>query len=354
MFCMKNTGIALLEQQVFGRFRAWAEDTCYWHVFPYIPAMRMKEICAVLGYGSQGRAWALNLRDAGVEVVIGLKSRSKSRTVARRDGFAHIVTVAEAIKRANLIVMAVPDHVQGRLFERDIKPHLRPDSALVFLHGFSVHFKTVIAPPNVDVILLAPLGPGHAVREKYLAGESVGFFFTIGQNGTGRAKRRLEGLADALNVDRKTLIKTSFADEAIGDLFGEQAVLCGGLTQLIMAGFETLRKSGLSADKAYLEVAYQLDLIVDLIKRFGIAGMYERISLTARYGSREAGPKVIDHTVRRNMQKALKEITSGRFAGKLNALTPEAEKRLRRDIRKMTSPDFERAARKFSPERNKK
>ncbi|MBN2226941.1 MAG: ketol-acid reductoisomerase [candidate division Zixibacteria bacterium] len=314
----------------------------------------MKETCAVLGYGSQGRAWALNLRDSGVEVVIGLKNRSTSRSVARRDGFTAIITVGEAVKRAEVVIMAVPDHVQGRLFKREISANLQSGSALVFLHGFSVHFKTVAGPSGVDVILLAPLGPGHAVREKYLAGESVGFFYAIGQNGTGRARQRLDGLIDALKINRKTLIKTSFADEAIGDLFGEQAVLCGGLTQLIMTGFTTLRKAGLSADKAYLEVAYQLDLIVDLIKRFGIAGMYDRISLTACYGSREAGPRVIDRTVECNMQKLFNEITSGRYAKRLNALTPDAETRLRRDIMNMTSPDFERAARKFSPERKKK
>jgi len=309
---------------------------------------------AVLGYGSQGRAWALDLRDAGHEVVIGLKTRSRSRAMARQDGFANIVTVADAVKRASVIIMAVPDHIQGGLFNRDIKPHLRHDSALVFLHGFSIHFNTIVAPSDVDIILLAPLGPGTAVREKYLARESIGYFHAVGQNGTGKAKQRLDDLICALNIDRKALIKTSFADEAIGDLFGEQTVLCGGLTQLIKTGYETLREAGLSSDKAYLEVAYQLDLIVDLIKRYGIAGMYDRISMTARYGSSKTGPKVVNNTVRRNMQKALKEIKSGRFAEKLSSLTPDRCRQLRRDIKKLTTPDFERSARKFSPERKKK
>ncbi|UCD17089.1 MAG: ketol-acid reductoisomerase [Candidatus Zixiibacteriota bacterium] len=305
----------------------------------------------ILGYGSQGRAWALNLRDAGWQVTIGLPSRSKSRNCARRDRFKRITTTARAVKGARMIVFAMPDHLHGCVFYREILPNLAPHSTLVFLHGFAVHFKIVNAPPDADVILLAPLGPGSAVREKFLARKSVGFFYTIHQNGSGRAKTRLNTLLKGLHVDRETLIMTSFADEAIGDLFGEQAVLCGGLTQLIKAGYDILRDAGLSSDKAYLEVAYQLDLIVDLIRKYGIEGMYDRISVTARYGSFLAGPEVIDKNVSRNMKQVLAEITSGRFARRLSRLDPDKIKKLQHDLKRLSSPSFEKSARTFSPVR---
>ncbi len=225
----------------------------------------------------------MNLRDSGQDVIVGLPLKSRSRKGVRKDKLA-VAIVPDAVAESEVIVFAFPDHLHEREFKANILPNLKPKTALVFLHGMSVHFGQVVPPKSNDIILLAPLGPGNAVRESYLAGNSIGYFHAVHQNGSGKARTVLNRLIRALKINESRLIKTTFREEAIGDLFGEQAVLCGGLSELILAGFETLRKAGLAPDKAYLEVAYQLDLIIDLIKRYGIKGMYERISVAARYG----------------------------------------------------------------------
>ena len=304
---------------------------------------------AILGYGSQGRAWAMNLKDSGREVIVGIPSGDASRKIAKKDGIRNISTISEAVRKAQVLIFAFPDHLHGRIYKRHIKPHLNPESALVFLHAFSVHFRSVVPPDDCDVILLAPLGPGVAVRESYLKGESIGYFHCIHQSVTGRARTILNSLIRDLKIDRKAMIKTTFRDEAIGDLFGEQAVLCGGLSQLIKTGYDTLIDWGLSSDKAYLEVAYQLDLIIDLIKKHGIEGMFRRISVAARYGSFLTGPKIIDASVRTRMKKVLTEIENGHFAKKLESLTPDKLRKLTADLRRLTSPSFEKSARKFRP-----
>ncbi|MCX6826194.1 MAG: ketol-acid reductoisomerase [candidate division Zixibacteria bacterium] len=304
---------------------------------------------AVLGYGSQGRAWALNLKDSGCNILIGLPERSKSRARAKRDGFNVILSIGKAVGGANVIVFAFPDHLQGRVFENDIRPNLNRKSSLIFLHGFSIHFKTIIPPNDCDIILLAPLAPGMAVREKYIKGESVRCFYSIHRNRTGEAKTVFKTLTKGLRINRREMIKTTFADEAIGDIFGEQAVLCGGLSQLIRTGYDTLVQAGLSSDKAYLEVAYQLDLIIDLIKIFGIEGMLKRISVAARYGAALTGPKIIDQEVKMKMKKVLREIKTGQFAARLNSLNSRRMIELNRRLKDLTSPSFEKAARKFSP-----
>lgn len=314
----------------------------------------MKNNIAILGYGSQGRAWALNLRDSGRDVVVGIPSGDASRKTARKDGIKNIMTIDQAVRASKTIIFAFPDHLHGRIFKKHIRANLNPRTALVFLHGFSIHFKTVVPPDDCDVILLAPLGPGTAVREKYLKGESIGYFHCIHQNATGRAKTILNGFIKDLRIDRRAMIKTTFADEAVGDLFGEQAVLCGGLSQLIKAGYDTLTESGLSPDKAYLEVAYQIDLIVELIKNYGIEGMFKCISVAARYGSYLAGPKIIDGSVKKRMKKLLAEIEEGGFARKLNSLTPGKIKKLNADLKKLTSASLEKSAAKFSPIKSKK
>jgi len=316
--------------------------------------MRDKITTAVIGYGSQGQAWAQNLRDSGRNIVLGLPLRDPSRKLASRDGIHHITSIAEATKLARIIIFAFPDHLHGKVFDEEIKPNLKPKSSLIFLHGFSIHFGTVKPPKNCDIILLAPLGPGLAVREKYIGHESIGYFYGIHRSGSGHAKRVLDQLIKDLRIDRKAMIKTTFRDEAIGDLFGEQAVLCGGLSQLIKAGYDTLTESGLSSDKAYLEVAYQIDLIADLIKKYGVEGMSHRISLAARYGSYLTGPKIINSGTKRRMKKILSEIKTGRFARRLNCLTPAKIKELDRQLKKLTSPSFEQSARKFSPINSKK
>jgi ketol-acid reductoisomerase len=305
---------------------------------------------AVLGYGSQGRAWTLNLRDAGQGIVVGVPSGHASRRLAAKDGIKNITTIGQAVKKSSVVVFAFPDHLHGQVYNRVIKRHLRKNSALIFLHGLSVHFGTVIPPRDCDVILLAPLGPGTAVREKFLKGEAIGYFYCIHQNATGKARAVLNQLANALRIDKNSMVKTSFEDEAIGDLFGEQAVLCGGLTQLLKTGFDTLVESGLAADKAYLEVAYQLDLIIDLIKRYGISGMYKRISVTARFGSYISGARIINRTVKQRMKLVLAEIKNGRFAEKLNNMSPAKIRRLNRRLKNMTTPSFEKSAGKFRPE----
>ncbi len=312
----------------------------------------MNKTIAILGYGSQGRAWALNLKDSGCDIVIGLPKGSKSRQKAIRDGIKNIFATPVAISKSDIIIFAFPDHLHGPVFEREIRSNLKPDCTLVFLHGLSVHFRTVVPPKQCDIILLAPLGPGIALREGYLKNQSIGFFYSIHRNSSARARKTLEFLVKSLRINKKNLIKTTFSDEAIGDIFGEQAVLCGGLSQLIKAGFDKLVESGLSPDKAYLEVAYQLDLIIDLIKKFGIAGMLERISFAARYGSMRAGPRIIGKNVKSEMKKLLVEIKSGKFARELSNLDKSGLRKIQTDLKHMTSPSFEKSARKFSPVKN--
>jgi ketol-acid reductoisomerase len=211
----------------------------------------------------------------------------------------------------------------------------------------------VVPSSDCDIILLAPLGPGVAVREKYLQDSSPGFFYCVHRDATGNAEKILSYLTKAMKVDPEALINTTFAVEAVGDLFGEQAVLCGGLTQLIKNGFETLVENGLSPDKAYLEVAYQLDLIVELIKNHGVEGMYKRISVAARYGSFVNGPRIIGPETKQKMKRLLSEIKSGRFADKLNALTPDDLKRLDTELKRMSHPGLEKAAKRFSPKKKR-
>lgn len=316
--------------------------------------MRQNKIIAVIGYGSQGRAWALNLKDSGRDVVVGVPPRDRSRKTAKRDRMRNIFTVSEAVGMADIIVFAFPDHLHAKVYYKEIAPHLRPGSTLVFLHGLSVHFGQVIPPAFCDVLLLAPLGPGTAVREKFLNKEPIGYFYCIHQNATGKAGRRLKELIHDMKIDKAAMIETTFADEAVGDLFGEQVVLCGGLTELIKAGHETLVEAGLSSDKAYLEVAYQLDLIIDLIKRFGIEGMYKRISMAAKYGSFLNGRRIIDEVAKKHMKMIFKEIKNGSFAEKLHKLTPDKIKKLEADLKKMTTPALDKSALKFAPKKRRK
>ncbi|HSG99921.1 MAG TPA: ketol-acid reductoisomerase [candidate division Zixibacteria bacterium] len=305
-------------------------------------------VCAVLGYGSQGSALALNLRDSGLQVTVGLASKSPSRRKARAERLA-VTTIEQAVKKSDTVTFALPDHTHRVIYEREVRDHLRTGQTLVFLHGTSVAFNLITPPAGVDVILLAPHGPGLAVREQYLSKKhSMSAFTSIHQNASGAAKERLQALALAVGIDDPgKLIDTTFRDEAVGDLFGEQAVLCGGLTELIHAGFQTLLEAGLSAESAYLEVCYQLDLIINLIKRFGIEGMYQRISVAAQYGSLQTGPKLIDSGVKKRMKQALKKIQSGAFARELAVLSDSDVKKLTTAMKTMSSPEFERAAKKF-------
>lgn len=266
---------------------------------------------AILGYGSQGRAQALNLRDAGFESIIALPSRSRSKRTATADGFT--VTTPAKTADADILFFLIPDHIHATVFEYDIREHLHPKQMLVFAHASSVHFNLVKPPPFIDVVLIAPLGPGKRLRELNAQPDGIPCFFAIAQDASGKARKIGMALARAIGCIPAGAIETTFAEEAVGDLFGEQAVLCGGLGELLKAGVETLIKRGLAPHNAYLECVYQLDLIVDLIKSEGLAGMYRLISPTAAYGAREAGPAVISAGSRRAMERLYDDIESGRF-----------------------------------------
>ena len=281
---------------------------------------KAKKRVAVIGYGSQGRALALNLRDSGFDVVVGLRAGSKSKKQAKKDKISQILPVREAVSRSEVICFAFPDHLHGRVYQKEIGSYLKPGATLLFLHGTSLAFKFVQPPRNSDVIMIAPHAPGMAVREKFLTDRSISAFYSLEQNATGRGLHTLFSLAAGMGFERKRLIKTTARDESVGDLFGEQAVLCGGMAMLIRNGYDVLVEHGLKPEHAYLEVAYQLDLIIALIKKFGIEGMLRRISVAARFGSIWSGPKIIDRGVKRRMREVLREIESGKFPRKLNQL----------------------------------
>lgn len=308
---------------------------------------KAKKRIAIIGYGSQGRAMALNFRDSGYDLIIGLRSRSRSRRVARNDGFHAILTIAEAVKRAEVVCFAFPDHRHGAVFDKEIAPYLKPGAALLFLHGLSIQYGLVKPQTNCDILLLAPHAPGVAVREQYLGDRAISAFYAVHRDYSRRAVQTVIELAGGMGIRKNRLVKTTFRDEAIGDLFGEQAVLCGGLAMLIKTGFDLLVERGIRPENAYLEVAYQLDLIVALIKKHGVQGMLNRISVAARYGSIQSGPKIIDAHTKRQMRRVLKEIESGTFASTLAALTPGEVRALTKRTSRLTTVSLERAGRKY-------
>jgi ketol-acid reductoisomerase len=268
---------------------------------------------AVLGFGSQGHAHALNLKESGLKVIIGLYEGSKSIEVAREKGF-EVVTTGEAVKRADVIFVALPDTKQAKAYEKDIAPNLSKGKTLLFSHGFSIHFKTIIPPKNVDVILVAPKGPGHIVRRQYVEGKGVPALIAIYQNASGKAKATALAWAKGIGGTRAGVIQTTFKEETETDLFGEQTVLCGGASALIQAGYETLVEAGYQPEMAYFECLHELKLIVDLMNEAGISGMRFSISETAKWGDVSVGPKIIDASVKKRMKAALKDVQSGKFA----------------------------------------
>jgi ketol-acid reductoisomerase len=268
---------------------------------------------AVIGYGSQGHAHALNLRDSGVEVKVGLKPDSKSVQKATEAGF-EVLTAAEAAKWADVVVILAPDQHQRGLFAADIKDNLEPGNAILFGHGFNIRFGYITAPEGVDVIMVAPKGPGHTVRREYEAGRGVPVIVAVEQDATGGAWELAWSYAKGIGGLRAGGIKTTFTEETETDLFGEQAVLCGGTSQLVMYGFETLIEAGYQPEIAYFEVLHELKLIVDLMWEGGIAKQRWSVSDTAEYGDYVSGPRVIDPSVKENMQAVLKDIQSGAFA----------------------------------------
>ncbi len=268
---------------------------------------------AVLGFGSQGHAHALNLKDSGLKVIIGLYEGSKSIPVAKEKGFK-VFSTAEAVKRADVIMVALPDTKQPACYAKDIAPNLTPGKTLVFSHGFSIHFKTIVPPKNVNVIMVAPKGPGHTVRRQYTEGKGVPCLIAVYQNPGKTAKKIALAWAKGIGGTRAGVIETNFKEETETDLFGEQTVLCGGISALVQAGFETLVEAGYSPEMAYFECLHELKLIVDLMNESGISGMRFSISETAKWGDITVGPKIVDASVKKRMKAALQDIQSGKFA----------------------------------------
>src|SRR6202453_3815452 len=268
---------------------------------------------AIIGYGSQGHAHALNLRDSGVDVVVGLRESSASVAAAREAGL-EVVAVTEAASRGNLVMILVPDELHHDVWETDVRDGIAEGNELLFGHGFSIHYGEVVPPPGVDVAMVAPKGPGHLVRRQFTEGSGVPGLIAVEQDATGNARALALAYAKGIGCTRGGVIETSFKDETETDLFGEQAVLCGGASELVQAGFETLVEAGYDPEMAYFECLHELKLIVDLMHEKGLAGMRFSISNTAEYGDYTRGKRVITEETRAAMRQILKEIQDGDFA----------------------------------------
>ena len=267
----------------------------------------------VVGYGSQGHAHANNLRDSGVEVVVGLRADSASRPKAENAGFA-VAEVADAVKDADLVMILVPDELQPALYKDDLAPNMKQGAAIAFAHGFNVHFELIVPRDDLDVIMIAPKGPGHTVRSTYVAGGGVPSLIAVAQDATGMAKTIALSYASANGGGRAGVIETNFQEETETDLFGEQAVLCGGAAALVQAGFETLVEAGYAPEMAYFECLHELKLIVDLFYEGGVANMWYSVSNTAEYGGLTRGPRIVTDETKQEMKRILEEIQTGRFA----------------------------------------
>ena len=270
---------------------------------------------AVIGFGSQGHAHALNLHESGVDVVVGLYEGSKSWDKGKEAGL-EVATTAEAAKKADIIIILVPDEKQAKLYREEIEPYLEDGNALVFAHGFNIHFKQIVPPSNVDVFMIAPKGPGHMVRRTYTEGSGVPCLIAVEQDYSGKAKDLALAYANGIGGARAGVLETTFKDETETDLFGEQAVLCGGITALIKAGFETLVEAGYAPENAYFECMHEMKLIVDLMYQGGMAAMRYSISDTAEYGDYVTGSRIITDETKKEMKQVLTEIQNGTFAKK--------------------------------------
>ena len=267
---------------------------------------------AVLGYGSQGRAHALNLKDSGHDVIVGVRKGGESWKKARRDGLA-VAPPAEAVEGADLVAMLVPDLAQPELYAA-VEPHLKRGATLLFAHGFNIHFKQIRPRKDLDVVLIAPKGPGDLVRRQYQQGRGVPCLIAVGRDATGGAHARALAYAHGIGGTRGGVLETTFAEETETDLFGEQTVLCGGVTELIVKGFETLVEAGYQPEVAYYECLHEVKLITDLLHEGGIKKMHQFISETAKFGDLTRGPRVVDERVKNEMRRILKEIQNGKFA----------------------------------------
>jgi ketol-acid reductoisomerase len=270
---------------------------------------------AVLGYGTQGHAHALNLRDSGFDVRVGLPSTSRSREAAQAEGL-RVLTPAEACAEADVVMILTPDIGQRELYEQSIAPSLKPGDMLMFAHGFNIRYGLIEPPAGVDVSMVAPKGPGYLVRRTYVDGQGVPCLFAVHQDATGTARARTLAYARGIGGTRAGVLETTFAEETETDLFGEQAVLCGGVSSLVKAGFETLVEAGYQPELAYFEVMHELKLVVDLVYQGGLSYMRYAVSDTAEYGDYVSGPKVVNETSRQAMKQLLKDIQDGSFANR--------------------------------------
>lgn len=270
---------------------------------------------AVIGYGSQGHAHALNLRDSGMNVVVGLPEGSKSRAAAEKEGLK-VLTAAEAAKAGDVIMILIPDEKQAEMYAADVAPNLSAGKALVFAHGFNIHYGQIVPPADVDVFMVAPKGPGHTVRSQFVEGFGVPDLIAVYQDATGKAKELALAWAAGIGGARAGILETTFKEETETDLFGEQAVLCGGVVELMRAGFETLVEAGYQPESAYFECLHEMKLIIDLVNKGGIGMMNFSISDTAEYGEYVAGPRVITGETKKAMKAILSDIQDGSFAGK--------------------------------------
>ncbi len=276
----------------------------------------MGKTVAIVGYGSQGHAHALNLRDSGCNVIVGLREGGKSWPVAVKDGF-EVYTVAEATKRADIIMILINDEAQGDMYKKDIAPYLTEGKALAFAHGFNIRYKQIVPPANVDVFMAAPKGPGHTVRSQYLAGKGVPCLVAVEQNATGKAYDIALAYIAGIGGARAGILETTMDEETETVLFGEQAVLCGGVVDLMRCGFETLVEAGYKPENAYFECIHEMKLIIDLINKGGVAAMNYSISDTAEFGEYVSGPRVLPYEqTKANMKAVLSDIQDGTFAGK--------------------------------------
>ncbi|HEX9045130.1 MAG TPA: ketol-acid reductoisomerase [Candidatus Limnocylindrales bacterium] len=279
------------------------------------PAALAGQTVAIVGYGSQGHAHALNLHESGVNVVVGLSKGSKSRAHAEEAGL-RVADVADAVRDADVVMILVPDTAQKDVYDREIAPNLRKGALLMFAHGFNIRFERITPPANVDLGMVAPKGPGHLVRSVYQAGGGVPALFAVGQDATGTARARVLAYARAIGATRAGVLETTFKEETETDLFGEQSVLCGGTAALVKMAFETLVEAGYQPELAYFETMHELKLIVDLMYRGGLNFMRFSVSDTAEYGDYVSGPRIIDDHVRTTMRQVLREIQDGSFAAR--------------------------------------
>ena len=271
---------------------------------------------AIIGYGSQGHAHALNLRDSGCKVIVGLRKGGKSWPVAEKDGF-EVYTVAEAAKKADIIMILINDEVQADVYKSEIAPNLEAGNAIAFAHGFNIRYKRIVPPADVDVFMAAPKGPGHTVRSTYVAGKGVPCLIAVEQNATGKAQDIALAYIAGIGGARAGILETTMDEETETDLFGEQTVLCGGVVDLMRCGFEVLVEAGYKPENAYFECIHEMKLIIDLVNKGGIAAMNYSISDTAEYGEYVSGPRVLPaEQVKENMRAVLKDIQDGSFAGR--------------------------------------